>query len=227
MTRIAFFGRMGSGKTTAAQYLVDEHGFQRVSFASPLKKIGELRETLFEDQWYDWLTQWTFKLLPEPIYGRRFASFNNGVSVREQLVVDWIKDFKESKDKRELLQRIGTDSGRKANPMIWVNYFARHLPDGNLVVDDLRFENEKKALEDLSFQIVKMVTPDEDRMIRLVERDGFFDPATQIHASEVELADAEGDATINNDRLLDIENLYGVLDEMARVPATHLPQVRL
>lgn len=38
-TVIAFAGIAGAGKTTAAQYLVDSHGFVKVSFADPLRKM--------------------------------------------------------------------------------------------------------------------------------------------------------------------------------------------
>ena len=37
--RVAFVGHLGSGKTTAADYLVRNHGFKRYSFAAKLKAI--------------------------------------------------------------------------------------------------------------------------------------------------------------------------------------------
>lgn len=36
---IAFTGPAGSGKTTAAKYLVDRHGYRRMRFADPLKRM--------------------------------------------------------------------------------------------------------------------------------------------------------------------------------------------
>ena len=58
---IAFLARAGSGKTTAAQYLIENHGAVRVSFAGPLKELarglmdfndeqlyGSLKETIDE-----------------------------------------------------------------------------------------------------------------------------------------------------------------------------------
>ncbi|MDX2187788.1 MAG: hypothetical protein SFV32_12705 [Opitutaceae bacterium] len=36
---IAFSGPMGVGKTTAAQYLVDNYGYTRMSFADPLREM--------------------------------------------------------------------------------------------------------------------------------------------------------------------------------------------
>ena len=37
--RVAFVGQMGNGKTTAAQYLIDNYSFKRYSFAAKLKEI--------------------------------------------------------------------------------------------------------------------------------------------------------------------------------------------
>lgn len=39
--RIAFVGKAGSGKTSAANYLVQNYGYRRVSVATPLKIIAE------------------------------------------------------------------------------------------------------------------------------------------------------------------------------------------
>jgi dephospho-CoA kinase len=38
---VSFRGAIGSGKTTAADILVHYHGFTRLSFAAPLKKVAE------------------------------------------------------------------------------------------------------------------------------------------------------------------------------------------
>lgn len=40
-TNIAFIGKAGSGKTTAAQYLQREYGYSPLSIATPLKEIAE------------------------------------------------------------------------------------------------------------------------------------------------------------------------------------------
>lgn len=51
MPLIAFAGPAGSGKTTAAQYLVDRYGYTRVRFAAPLK--GMLRSLGLSDRELD------------------------------------------------------------------------------------------------------------------------------------------------------------------------------
>lgn len=40
LTLVSFRGPMGSGKTAAADILVSDHGFTKLSFATPLKKIA-------------------------------------------------------------------------------------------------------------------------------------------------------------------------------------------
>jgi hypothetical protein len=42
MRIIAFAGPAGAGKTTCAQYLVDRHGFERMSFAAPMYDMLEV-----------------------------------------------------------------------------------------------------------------------------------------------------------------------------------------
>lgn len=37
---IVFYGKAGAGKSTCADYLVDQHGYKKLSFAGPLKEIA-------------------------------------------------------------------------------------------------------------------------------------------------------------------------------------------
>ena len=48
--RVGFVGRLGSGKTTASEYLVKKYGFKRYSFATKLKAIcAEMYPDKFKD----------------------------------------------------------------------------------------------------------------------------------------------------------------------------------
>lgn len=49
---IAFCGLKTCGKTTAAEYLVNENGFERMSFAGPLKEAAKLMFNLTDEQVY-------------------------------------------------------------------------------------------------------------------------------------------------------------------------------
>lgn len=40
LPNIAFIGKAGAGKTTAAQFLVDNFGYTRLSFATPLREVA-------------------------------------------------------------------------------------------------------------------------------------------------------------------------------------------
>jgi dephospho-CoA kinase len=46
-TLIAFAGKAGAGKSTAANFLQEEYGFKILSFATPLKQIQSSVQTLF------------------------------------------------------------------------------------------------------------------------------------------------------------------------------------
>ncbi len=41
MSNLVFYGLMGSGKSTAADYVAEQHGNTKLSFATPLKEIAE------------------------------------------------------------------------------------------------------------------------------------------------------------------------------------------
>lgn len=50
MRVVAFAGNLGSGKDTAADRVVTDHGFVRISLADPLKRLGQLVFHFSEDQ---------------------------------------------------------------------------------------------------------------------------------------------------------------------------------
>jgi dephospho-CoA kinase len=198
--RVGFMGKMGAGKSTAAKYLVDEYSFTKASLATPVKEIGKVKDRP-EDEWLQSLKDWSRILLPESAYDQELLI---GGTLRDDLVWAWVQDLRRSKSRRELLQRIGTDSGRAISSTIWVNYLRRYLPDGDLVIDDVRFISEVEALRDLGFIMVRIDLGEESRRSRLEERDGSFDASTQGHASETELATFEPDAVLSNNGSLEM-----------------------
>jgi adenylate kinase family enzyme len=117
MTKIiGILGPAGSGKSTAATYLVEKYGACRYSFAHPLKKIVRQAFDLTKDQ--VWGSQ-RIKETVDPRYG---------VSPR------W------------LLQRIGTEGIRNTlgSDFWWELCMQQILADEPriAVIDDFRFENE-------------------------------------------------------------------------------------
>lgn len=215
--RIGFFGKMGSGKTTASKFLNLARGFRKESLASTLKEIAELREEeryLREGK----LHEYAFELLPDPVYAQAFLTYNHplygsfAATPVSALVRLWQSDLSNSEDLRELYQRLGTDSGRFIKPAIWIDHFARNLQDGDVVVDDIRFVNEGEALKKLGFLNVKLVVPEEVRIERLLERDGEFVAGRQQHSSETELEEIVPDILIYNTG--DTKDLYEIIQDV-------------
>lgn len=124
MNVVGLTGWAGSGKSTVANYLVEEHGFTRLSFAAPLKKM--LR-TL------------------DPVLG-------NGLRLSDLLKSRWteqeIKDSVYGPEYRRLLQVLGTDCIRAVDEQFWVRAAVAQMEDenGKYVFDDVRFPNEALAI---------------------------------------------------------------------------------
>lgn len=200
---IAFTGRAGSGKSTAAAMVVKHPNARRAavnSFAKPLKQmlIGLLSYALNSTHEGQRLaTDPTVKEKPIPELG--------GVTPRF------------------LLQTLGTEWGREAvDPDFWV-YVAAHRADRNIrsglgmVFDDCRFENEASLIRRLGGIVIGVKgreNPD----------------VPQTHASE---AGVEPDFWVFNDQTLDhlqkqIDEIVNehFARETAPPPPIHLNAVR-
>ncbi len=197
--RIGFVGKAGSGKTTMADYCTGRYGCRMVSLAEPVKQIAEVKNTVSEHRWASVLYEMAYDLLDGGLdYGQRVLKARN-------LAVQWAGDLRESSNRRELLQRIGTDSGRGVDPEIWVNKAEQKiLSAGNitpLVVDDVRFINEAEMLKQQGFKIVRLNVPAVVRAMRLDERDGTSQgmPVSESnHPSETEQDQIEVDYGLDN-----------------------------
>jgi hypothetical protein len=132
---VALTGAAGSGKTTAADYLIQHYGYQRVKFADPLKKMlrclglaesqieGELKESPIE-----WLDDRSPRYLMQTLgteWGRHMVSRDIWVSIWRNTVDSWVND----------------------------------VPDGRVVVDDCRFANEAEAVRALGGRIIALHRP--------------------------------------------------------------------
>ena len=179
---IAFTGGYGSGKTTAAAWLLaNVENVVRLSFASPIKNMtaalltdaaAEVRKPVHER----WATDPALKNAPIPHLG--------GVTARR------------------IMQTLGTEWGRQIiGEDLWVDIMANKIErlhadklranqSLKMVVDDLRFENEARMIRRYGGQIVRIVRPDAPN-----------DPAVSGHASEG--GNVEADITVVNDGTLE------------------------
>jgi len=156
--RIAFCGPRGTGKTTLAEYLVQHHGFTRCSLAAPIKRIiTECPRGSYERHQY--LLQWARELYPRA-----------GMIVHAKFASGAARVLSTERDPGRRAQLIGTDVGRALDPEVWIRHLLAHLPDGPVVVDDVRFANECEALRVAGFILVRLTAPPDVLAARLAAR---------------------------------------------------------
>jgi hypothetical protein len=134
-SRIALCGLAGSGKSTAADYFVSLHGFKRLSYAAPIKRM--LRSLLIEAG----------------------AGFMEAVEMTDGKLKELPSPFLCGHSPRYALQTLGTEFGREIiGPDIWrrilLNKVRKHSCP--LVVDDARFGDEIVDLRQAGFLIVRI-----------------------------------------------------------------------
>ena len=116
--KIAICGKMASGKTTMADWLVNQHGFKKASLAGKVKEIA--------------------------------------------------RDLFQMKEKdRPLLQKIGMKM-REVRPSVWIDYII-DVGDRyeDIVIDDVRFVNEAKALHEAGWIVIRLNIDDDLQQERL------------------------------------------------------------
>ncbi len=148
-TIVGICGEIGAGKDTVADYLVEAHGYRRLSWAEPLKEAAYLiYGPLGAERRHFWGTQAD---KAEPIPGIHDASGRQRCG-------------------RDILLHLGTEGARWLDPDTWVKWAmavhvaaAYYLEDGDWhhqdvsdvpgpaarwVVSDVRFRNEVRAIHD-------------------------------------------------------------------------------
>lgn len=123
---IGLSGSKQSGKTTTANIL-SELGYEHRSFARKLKAICADLFNLTQDQ------------------------VDGGNQHREVVLPEW------GITSRQILQRMGTEVGRSVHPEVWIRYALRGVqPSSDVVISDVRFDNEAEAVRRLGGIIVQV-----------------------------------------------------------------------
>lgn len=167
---IGITGQARAGKDTIGDHLIRQHKFQRLSFAAPLKAAA-----------YEMTKCWdNFDL-----YG------DNKEVVHEDIGVS----------PREFLQKLGTEFGRSINKDLWLmvaetTYAA--MPEENVVITDVRFENEAQWVRSMG------------GVIWHVERPMIGIPSVREHSSESGIEPGAGDVLLRNNS--SIAALQGIVD---------------
>lgn len=199
---LALSGKMRSGKDTAADVLVDKHGFTKMSFAAPLKEICAAAFDIDIKYFYnDDLKDANFNK-PLAISEKQVDRFCHMVEERGIEVHDNVwKKIKSNLTSnsfltpRALLQHVGTDVGRKIiRDSIWID-INKHLVSkigGNVVVPDCRFANEVESVREQGGTVGIVLRPSLE-----------IKSSANLHASETSITDTDDfDIVLINDGTL-------------------------
>lgn len=163
---IGICGLIGSGKGTVADILVENHNFEKLSFADKLKDgvsavFGWDRDMLEGDT--DRSRIW-----------------------REKADVFWSSETGKEITPRLVLQLFGTDCMRNGFfDGIWVSLVKQKIlenPNKNWVIPDVRFPNEVKMIQSVQGQVWQVRRGDLPVWF-MDKRDNGVEP-TNVHASE-------------------------------------------
>lgn len=214
MIIIAICGLIGSGKDTAADYLVAEHGFKRESFAGSLK---DAISSIFG---------WDRELLE----GRS----PEGRAWRERRDVWWSDRLGiPHLTPRWVLQNWGTQVCRQHfHDDIWIASVENKLRNTrqDIVISDCRFPNEIECLRRAGARVVRVVRGIDPEWFQTaaLQNQGLAHPETMqhwfpdIHISEWAWAGTKFDAVLENDKSL--QHLYDQVNNLARcLPAPNQP----
>ena len=228
---IALSGLSGTGKDTAADILVRDHGFVKVSLADPIKRICRDVFDFTDDQLWGPSEK---RNSPDPRY-RRLPTENMNQAIAldiDEQVLDLKARGPVHLTPRYALQKLGTEWGRGCYDDIWVEYAVRvakellsgYHPEGyatydaksglehshaddpkyrGVVISDVRFRNEISGLKKAGAKLIR------------IKRPGHEQPKWD-HPSETEqmdIPDEEFNLVINNqDSLEDLaENISFIL----------------
>lgn len=174
---VGLVGGKGVGKTTTANYLVSHLGFKESAFAQPLKEIARI-----------------FGFTEKQIYGsqeeKNEINLKNGISARKFMQIF------ETEIGRNLLPQYFPEMDLGDSSNIWIRLmmsWIKNNPYHNIVVSDIRFLDEVRALRKFSEKVI---------IIRITRDQAL----TDYHVSETEYLKIKEDILINNSK--GYENLY-------------------
>ena len=125
MAVIGLTGYAGSGKSAVAQFLVEDHGFTRLSFAAPLKRMVRTLDPIIAND------------------GRRLSDLWDPHQGDESHIKKWYPEY------RRVLRVLATECIREHDPDFWVKAALSQIETfKNYVFDDCRFPNEAELVLD-------------------------------------------------------------------------------
>jgi hypothetical protein len=182
---IGICGLIGSGKDTVAQYLIDNHNFQKISFADKLKDSVAV------------MFDWDRELLD--------GKTDESRQWRETQDDYWTKETGRTITPRKVLQEFGTECMRNGfYDGIWVSLTKKILIDNkntNFVIPDVRFPNEALMLTKMGSELWRVRRGADPVWFRMYQDIG-VEPK-DVHASEWAWANSNFTQIIDNNSTLD------------------------
>lgn len=181
---VGISGVAGSGKGTAADFLVRNHGFVKVALADPIKRT--VQDVFGFTEWQLWGPS-EARNAPDTRYPRKHGPFSQMSFSCPCCRVDF-NPMVEPEDwpqcyltPRYALQQLGTEWARNCYQNVWIEYALRvaeklaaggyaytatsglrinlDLGEASVVVPDLRFKNEVDAFRKAGAKLVRIVRP--------------------------------------------------------------------
>ena len=162
-------GKKGSGKDTLADLLVENHNFKKISLADELKILcSRVFEYPINHNYDPNLKEkkWPAPIIITPVHIGRITNYltTRYFNVTDEMIVDMFNtgENRVLETPRQLLQFIGTDLIRNiVDPDVWIKLTKVALEnyEGNAVIPDARFENERIAFKEAGARLALVIRP--------------------------------------------------------------------
>jgi adenylate kinase family enzyme len=205
--KVAFSGKMCSGKTTMAELLVERYNFNRLAIGDQIKAVSNL----FVENMVG-LEEYIEKWLPEH-KERIIKGFKEYKKQTEGAIfVKQGKVYLKNEAYRGLTQKTGDIVRGEYGDDVWINLLMKQADEivkngGKVVCDDVRLLVEKENFEDTGYKMIRLNINEEDQKKRILKTYKTYNEEALKHKTETELDQAvfefSIDATEN-----DIEQVF-------------------
>lgn len=203
--KLLITGKMGSGKSLAANYLVSEYSAQRWSRTELMKRLAHA------------VVDHT--LPPDPILEKIFPEPNERDAVRSDLLRYSATYMPEFGKPRRLYQDV-TEICQEYDPLCFEQELQERIDqspaESFCLVDDVRKVSAFEYFVDHGFRSLRIEADEAVRRERILRRDGYLpSEETFTHSSETELDGTEHEFVLwNNEE--DLRDFYQKIDQLMK-----------
>ena len=141
-------------------------------------------------------------------YGFKEFKFSLGIN---EIINKYFPEHAFSEERPRKHQQFIGQGMRQLDKDVWVNYtlsyveeyLAEHGDNADVVISDLRQENEARILRQNGFTIVNVYAFDDIRLQRIIDAGDVFAEETFCHETEISVDDIASDLWVENNETLD------------------------